>query len=25
MIVNGCARGLIYYTAKSIHGGGRRA
>jgi phosphate transport system permease protein len=25
MIVNGCARILIYYTAKSLHGGGRRA
>jgi phosphate transport system permease protein len=25
MIVNGCARVLIYYTAKSLHGGGRRA
>jgi phosphate transport system permease protein len=25
MVVNGCARLLIYYTAQSIHGGGRRA
>jgi phosphate transport system permease protein len=25
MIVNGCARLLVYYTAKDIHGGARRA
>lgn len=25
MVVNGCARLLVYYTAKDIHGGGRRA
>ena len=25
MIVNGCARLLVYYTAKDVHGGGRRA
>ena len=25
MLVNGCARALIYYTAKNVQGGGRRA
>jgi phosphate transport system permease protein len=24
MFVNGCARALVYYTAKDVHGGGRR-
>lgn len=25
LLVNGCARTLIYYTAQNLHGGGRRA